>query len=65
MKCLYGIEIKIILILDLFMFNTYDAAHWKGLRLWTVSDIDENIQKMVKKKWIFCPFSIVKFECFD
>ena len=36
------------------------------LQLWAFLDIDENIQKVVKKAIrVFDPFSIVKFECRD
>ena len=48
--------------------NICGAAPLKGggglCRLWAFLDIDENIQKIMKKtRRIFDTFSIVKFEC--
>ena len=41
---------------------------WGGVHFAAVQaclDIEENIQKVIKKTQILNPFSIVKFECLD
>ena len=48
-----------------FVMQYIGKEDFASLKLWAFLDVDENIQKIIKKTRIFNPLSFVKFECLD